>query len=150
MVYQSLESFSLPDVLNRKKYDDLGLYEGSYNSKALAQGACLNIINALKEYQKYLESIDLPILILVGVSEKKLFFLDEIYFKFRTYEGTLEVSIDLKDNYTYPVIENAILSGKFDSRYAALFEKYWNDALYCVFLNADLDCEEFVRGDENV
>lgn len=150
MAYCSLISFVLPDTLNKKRYDDVGVYQGSYDVKKTAYFSSKNIIDELKAYSRHMASIDLPVVIFLDINEKNLFYLERIYFKFQTYEGVLEVVINLKDSVVYKMVERFLLSGKLTQKSAYLYEKYWSNALYCVFLNAELDCDEFIRSTTDV
>lgn len=145
MALVALNTVGVLGSADRVSYSDVGKYEGS---RTPILESSRNIIKKLKEYSKYLNSKGVPHFVYIDSDDKKLFPLDLVYFKFYPKSTNLEVCINLKEGFNYKILESYIKNGYKDipKGYLTLYESYWYDALYSVFLKSSVSCEELVWG----
>lgn len=131
----SAESYSdVSEVINRKRYADLGVFQGHYQHRLDVVNACRLMLQDIKGYSDKLalcSTFGIKHTILVDVDKTKLFYVDKIYFRLVIHGVSCDICINLKDTLVYKIILNQLQRG-VNPYSIEIYSKYWKLLYKCV------------------
>ena len=139
MVLVSVENYIRPDTMNKKRYSDIGIYQGTWPDKMAFFNTSHNIAQSLLQYRNALLHMGKTIDISVGVDYSKLFYIDTVFIRYYVGSSKVDFLLNLKDSCNYKLLEMCLHNNSLALKksFILLYEKFWMDAFKALALDSE-------------
>lgn len=141
-VHSAFNDSDVSRIVNRKRYSDIGAYQGLYQNRVDVINACRNMIQDLKEYSDRLakcSSFGIKHTIMVDIDKAMMFYVDKVYFRLVINGVSCDICVKLKESIMYRVILNQLGMGA-KPYLLADYSRSWRGLYRCVVLEDSRLC----------